>query len=90
MAGNAVVVKPSELTPLSALAMGRVCQLAGLPDGLVNVVCGEGRSVGRRLVEHPLTSMVTLTGSTRAGREILAQAAAKVMAVSWSWAARPR
>jgi lactaldehyde dehydrogenase/glycolaldehyde dehydrogenase len=82
MAGNAVVVKPSELTPLSALAMARVCQLAGLPDGLVNVVCGDGRTVGRQLVEHPLTSMVTLTGSTRAGREILAQAAAKVMAVS--------
>jgi lactaldehyde dehydrogenase / glycolaldehyde dehydrogenase len=82
MAGNAVVVKPSELTPLSALAMGRVCQLAGLPDGLVNVVCGEGRTVGRRLVEHPLTSMVTLTGSVRAGREILAAAAPKVMAVS--------
>ncbi|HSK37475.1 MAG TPA: aldehyde dehydrogenase family protein [Actinomycetota bacterium] len=82
MAGNAVVVKPSELTPLSALAMARVCQLAGLPDGLVNVVCGAGRVVGRQLVQHPLTSMVTLTGSTRAGREILAQAADKVMAVS--------
>jgi len=82
MAGNAVVVKPSELTPLSALAMARVCQLAGVPDGLVNVVCGEGRVVGRQLVEHPLTSMVTLTGSTRAGREILTQAAGKVMAVS--------
>jgi lactaldehyde dehydrogenase/glycolaldehyde dehydrogenase len=82
MAGNAVVVKPSELTPLSALAMARVCQLAGVPDGLVNVVTGAGRVVGRQLVEHPLTSMVTLTGSTRAGREILAQAAGKVMAVS--------
>jgi lactaldehyde dehydrogenase / glycolaldehyde dehydrogenase len=82
MAGNAVVVKPSELTPLSALAMARVCQLAGVPDGLVNVVCGAGRVVGRQLVEHPLTSMVTLTGSTRAGREILSQAAEKVMAVS--------
>jgi lactaldehyde dehydrogenase/glycolaldehyde dehydrogenase len=82
MAGNAVVVKPSETTPLSALAMARVHQLAGVPDGLVNVVCGAGRVVGRQLVEHPLTSMVTLTGSTRAGREILSQAARKVMAVS--------
>ena len=82
MAGNAVVVKPSELTPLSALAMARVCQLAGVPDGLVSVVCGDGRTVGRQLVEHPLTSMVTLTGSTRAGREVLASAAEKVMAVS--------
>ena len=82
MAGNAVVIKPSELTPLAPLALARVCQLAGVPDGLVSVVCGAGQEVGRRLVEHPLTSMVTMTGSTRAGREILAQAAAKVMAVS--------
>jgi lactaldehyde dehydrogenase/glycolaldehyde dehydrogenase len=82
MAGNAIVVKPSEITPLSPLAMARVCQLAGVPDGLVNVVTGAGRVVGRQLVEHPLTSMVTVTGSTRAGREILAQAAEKVMTVS--------
>jgi lactaldehyde dehydrogenase / glycolaldehyde dehydrogenase len=82
MAGNAVVVKPSEVTPLSALAMARVCQAAGVPAGLVNVVTGAGRAAGRQLVEHPLTSMVTLTGSIRAGREILAQAAEKVMAVS--------
>ena len=46
MAGNAVVLKPSEETPLSALAVARVCQLAGLPDGLVNVVTGAGRVVG--------------------------------------------
>jgi lactaldehyde dehydrogenase/glycolaldehyde dehydrogenase len=90
MAGNAVVVKPSELTPLSALAMARVCQLAGLPDGLVNVVCGDGRTVGRRLVEHPLTSMITLTGSVRAGREILARPPRRSWPSPWSWAARPR
>lgn len=82
MAGNAVVVKPSELTPLSALAMGRVCQLAGVPDGLLSVVPGQGRVVGKRLVQHPSTAMVTLTGSTRAGKEILAQTADQVIPVS--------
>ena len=82
MAGNAVVIKASEVTPLAPLAMARLCQLAGVPDGLVSVVTGAGRTVGRQLVEHPLTAMVTVTGSTRAGREILAQAADKVMPVS--------
>lgn len=82
MAGNAIVLKPSENTPLSALAMAKVCQLAGLPDGLVSVVTGPGREIGRYLVEHPLTSMVTVTGSTRAGREILAAASEKIIPVS--------
>jgi lactaldehyde dehydrogenase/glycolaldehyde dehydrogenase len=82
MAGNAVVVKASEVTPLSPLAMARVCQLAGVPDGLVSVLCGAGPVVGRQLVGHPLTAMVTVTGSTRAGREILATAADRIVPVS--------
>lgn len=82
MAGNAIIVKPSGLTPLSSLALARVCQLAGLPDGLVSVVTGPGRTTGKMLVEHPLTDMVTVTGSTRAGREILAQTAEKIIPVS--------
>jgi len=82
MAGNAIVLKPSELTPLSPLALARVCERAGVPAGLVNVVTGEGRVVGKALVEHPTTAMVTVTGSTRAGREILAQTAEKVIPVS--------
>lgn len=82
MAGNAIVLKPSEVTPLSALAMARVCQLAEVPDGLLSVITGPGRSIGKALVEHPVTDMVTVTGSTRAGREILAQAAEKIIPVS--------
>lgn len=82
MAGNAIVLKPSEVTPLSALAMARVCQLAGVPDGLLSVLTGPGRIIGKALVEHPVTSMVTVTGSTRAGREILAQASEKIIPVS--------
>ncbi len=82
MAGNAIVLKPSELTPLSALAMAKVCEKAGVPAGLVSVLTGGGRSIGKALVEHPLVGMVTVTGSTRAGREILAQAAHKVIPVS--------
>lgn len=82
MAGNAIVLKPSELTPLSSLAMARVCELAGIPDGLVNVVTGEGRVVGDALVRHRHTAMVTVTGSTRAGREILAASAENIIPVS--------
>lgn len=82
MAGNAIVLKPSEMTPLSALALARICQLAGVPDGLISVLTGPGKTLGSALVEHPLVGMVTVTGSTRAGREILARAAEKVIPVS--------
>src|SRR5205814_8238779 len=51
--GNTVVLKPAELTPLSALRLGELCLEAGIPEGVVNVVVGPGRFVGQRLVEHP-------------------------------------
>lgn len=82
MAGNAVIVKPSELTPLSAIALARICHDAGVPAGLVGVVCGEGRTVGQWLVTHSAVGMVTMTGSTRGGREILAQCAPALIPVS--------
>ncbi len=82
MAGNAIVLKPHEDTPLTALALGRLCQEAGAPDGLINVVTGAGRVVGDALVRHPITQMVTVTGSVRAGREILAAAAENITVVS--------
>jgi lactaldehyde dehydrogenase/glycolaldehyde dehydrogenase len=82
MAGNAIVLKPHEDTPLSALALGRVVEEAGVPPGIVNVVTGAGKVVGDALVRHPLTSLVTVTGSVRAGREILAAASHNITAVS--------
>ncbi len=82
MAGNAVVIKPHEDTPLSALALAGVIEEAGVPPGIVNVVTGAGRVVGDALVRHPITQMVTVTGSVRGGREILAAAAENIVPVS--------
>jgi lactaldehyde dehydrogenase/glycolaldehyde dehydrogenase len=81
-AGNAIVLKPHEQTPLSSLFLAEVFARAGVPDGLVNVVTGPGTTVGRRLVTHPYTAMVTMTGSVRAGREILRDAADGITPVS--------
>lgn len=82
MAGNAVVLKPHEDTPLSALALARLCAAAGVPGGVVNVVPGAGRVLGDALVRSPGSDLVTVTGSTRAGREILSAAADTVTPVS--------
>ena len=69
-AGNAVVLKPSEHTPLSALRLAEVCA-EFLPEGVVNVVTGNGQNVGARLVAHPRVRMVSLTGDVSTGRKIL-------------------
>jgi lactaldehyde dehydrogenase / glycolaldehyde dehydrogenase len=82
MAGNAIVLKPTEVTPLTALAIARIVEEAGVPPGVVNVVTGAGHTVGDALVRHPITQMVTFTGSLRAGREILAAAAENITPVS--------
>src|SRR4051812_13837628 len=82
MAGNSIVLKPHEDTPLSALALARICEEAGVPPGVVNVVTGAGRVVGDALVRHPITQLVTVTGSVRAGREILAASAENITVVS--------
>lgn len=71
--GNAFIFKPSENTPLSALALAEIYREAGLPDGLFNVVQGFG-DVGAALIDHPLTAKVSLTGSVPTGRKIMAQA----------------
>jgi betaine-aldehyde dehydrogenase len=74
-AGNAVVLKPSELTPLTALLMAEAGQRAGLPDGVLNVVVGTGPEVGEALVAHPGVAMVSFTGSSAVGRRVMARAA---------------
>ena len=73
-AGNAVVVKPSEVTPTSTLMLSALCQEAGTPDGVVNVVTG-GRETGAALVEHPGVDKIAFTGSTATGQAIASRAA---------------
>src|ERR1700680_702217 len=79
--GNTVVLKPAELTPLSALRFAELALEAGLPEGVVNVVAGPGSECGRRLVEHPDVAKIAFTGSTEVGRSIAAAAAARVEGV---------
>ncbi|MFJ4017198.1 aldehyde dehydrogenase family protein [Microbacterium sp. NPDC090014] len=71
-AGNAVVLKPAELTPLTAIRLGELAREAGLPAGLFEVVTGSGSVVGQRLVEHPDVRKVVFTGSTEVGIEVAA------------------
>jgi acyl-CoA reductase-like NAD-dependent aldehyde dehydrogenase len=81
-AGNTVVLKPAELTPLSALRFADLAAEAGMPEGVVNVVVGPGSTVGRRLVEHPHVDKIAFTGSTDVGRSIAAGAAATIKRVT--------
>lgn len=74
--GNSVVLKPSELTPLTALRIGELALEAGIPAGVLNVVPGTGAAAGAALADHSLVSRVTFTGGTEAGRQV-AQACAR-------------
>lgn len=78
VAGNTFVLKAHEFTPLSGLAIAALAEKVGIPKGVVNVVTGAGRTVGQALVESPLSDLVTMTGSTRAGREIYAAGAPQI------------
>ena len=69
-AGNTIVLKPAELTPLTALELGKLALEAGIPEGVLNVVNGPGRTVGERIVEHPDVAKVAFTGSTEIGRRV--------------------
>jgi aldehyde dehydrogenase (NAD+) len=73
--GNTVVLKPAEFTPLTALAFAELCQEAGLPAGVVNIVTGDG-STGEALAKHPDVNKIAFTGSTEVGRAIRAATAA--------------
>ncbi|HEX8105502.1 MAG TPA: aldehyde dehydrogenase family protein [Solirubrobacteraceae bacterium] len=81
-AGNTIVIKPAELTPLTALELEKIALEAGLPEGVVNVVAGPGSTAGRRLVEHPDVAKVAFTGSTEVGRAIAAGAAETIKRVT--------
>jgi aminomuconate-semialdehyde/2-hydroxymuconate-6-semialdehyde dehydrogenase len=74
-AGNTVVAKPSEVTPMTAFILGEICSEAGLPKGVLNVVHGTGPSAGQAIVEHPHIKAISFTGGTKTG-EIIARTAA--------------
>jgi acyl-CoA reductase-like NAD-dependent aldehyde dehydrogenase len=80
--GNTVVLKPAELTPLSALRLKELMDEAGIPDGVVNVLVGKGSVVGQRLVEHPEVAKIGFTGSTEIGREVMKAAAGTIKRVT--------
>ncbi|MGY4878577.1 NAD-dependent succinate-semialdehyde dehydrogenase [Vreelandella aquamarina] len=81
-AGCTIVIKPAGQTPYSALAMALLAQRAGIPDGVVNVVTGDARSIGRAMTESPKVRKLTFTGSTGVGKMLLRQCADSVKKVS--------
>ena len=82
MAGNSVIVRPSPLTPLSSLALGGAADEAGLPPGVLSVIIESGSAGAELLTSHPMVDMVSFTGSTAVGKQILAQAAPTVKRVA--------
>jgi betaine-aldehyde dehydrogenase len=80
--GNTVVLKPAELTPLSALRLAELVLEAGIPEGVVNVLVGKGSVVGQRLVEHPNVAKIAFTGSTEVGRRVMQSAAGTIKRVT--------
>ncbi|MDI5980398.1 aldehyde dehydrogenase family protein [Amycolatopsis magusensis] len=81
-AGNTVVLKPAELTPLTALRLAELARQAGIPEDVFQVLPGKGSVVGQRFVEHPLVRKVVFTGSTEVGKQIMAGCAAQVKRVT--------
>jgi len=74
-AGNCVIAKPSEVTPVTAFLLAKICKEAGLPDGVLNIVHGDGPNCGEAIVKHPDIKAISFTGSTRAGERIASIAA---------------
>ncbi|WP_284763526.1 aldehyde dehydrogenase family protein [Arthrobacter sp. efr-133-R2A-63] len=81
-AGNTVVLKPAELTPLTAMRLGELAREAGLPDGVLTIIPGKGSVVGARFVTHPAVRKVVFTGSTGVGKQIMAGCADQVKRVT--------
>jgi acyl-CoA reductase-like NAD-dependent aldehyde dehydrogenase len=80
--GNTMVVKPAELTPLTALRLAELALEAGIPEGVLQVVVGTGPTAGARLAEHPDVAKVAFTGSTAVGREVMAKASGTIKRVT--------
>src|ERR1051325_169734 len=74
-AGNTVVLKPSELTPVTAMELASIVQAAGFPPGVVNIIPGFGEEAGEELVKHPMVDKISFTGSTAVGRRVMGLAA---------------
>ena len=81
-AGNTVVLKPAPWTPMTALRFGEICQEAGVPDGVVNILTGSTRELGKALVRHPGVDKIAFTGSTATGQDIIRNSADSVKPVS--------
>lgn len=81
-AGNTVVLKPAELTPLTALRLGELAREAGLPEGVLQIIPGKGSVVGERFVTHPAVRKVVFTGSTGVGKRIMAGCAKQIKPVT--------
>ncbi|WP_194292976.1 aldehyde dehydrogenase family protein [Streptomyces smaragdinus] len=82
LGGNTIVLKPSEMSPLSALMFAEIASAAGLPDGVLNVVQGTGPVVGEAISRHPRIDMISFTGSTRAGKSVSVAASDTVKRVA--------
>ncbi len=82
IAGNTIVLKPAEDTPLSALRLVELLYEAGLPEGVVNIVFGPGRPTGEVLIHHPEVNVISFTGSTETGRHVAVEAAKSLKRVS--------
>lgn len=81
-AGNCVLAKPSEVTPVTAFLLSKICKEAGLPDGVLNILHGTGPNVGEAIVSHPKVKAISFTGSTKAGERIASIAAPKFKKLS--------
>jgi aminomuconate-semialdehyde/2-hydroxymuconate-6-semialdehyde dehydrogenase len=81
-AGNCVLAKPSEVTPVTAFLLSKICKEAGLPDGVLNIIHGTGTNAGEAIVSHPEVKAISFTGSTKAGERIASIAAPKFKKLS--------
>lgn len=81
--GNTVVLKPARWTPMTATLLGEICKEAGLPDGVVNIVNGAGRTVGEAMAEHPDIRAIAFTGETSTGKSIMGAGSATLKRLSF-------